>query len=158
MVGGRVTRAPDRAARPPRPVLMIVHSYYDEDPRVRREAEAVVATGRPVTILGLRRPGEPTRGELAGVAIQRLDVQRHQGAGLVTYLAEYGAFLLRAGWAAVRAHRRQRFALVQVASLPDYLVFAALPLKLVGVPVILDLHGSVSPELEALPGYSGIAW
>ena len=24
--------------------------------------------------------------------------------------------------------------------------------------VILDLHGSVSPELEALPGYSGIAW
>jgi glycosyltransferase involved in cell wall biosynthesis len=146
MVGGRVTRAPDRAARPPRPVLMIVHSYYDEDPRVRREAEAVVATGRPVTILGLRRPGEPTRGELAGVAIQRLDVQRHQGAGLVTYLAEYGAFLLRAGWAAVRAHRRQRFALVQVASLPDYLVFAALPLKLVGVPVVLDLH-------EAMPEF-----
>ena len=24
--------------------------------------------------------------------------------------------------------------------------------------VVLDLHGSVSPELEALPGYSGIAW
>jgi GDP-mannose 6-dehydrogenase len=24
--------------------------------------------------------------------------------------------------------------------------------------LILDLHGSVSPELEALPGYSGIAW
>ena len=23
---------------------------------------------------------------------------------------------------------------------------------------VLDLHGSVSPELEALPGYSGIAW
>jgi GDP-mannose 6-dehydrogenase len=24
--------------------------------------------------------------------------------------------------------------------------------------VVVDLHGSVSPELEALPGYSGIAW
>ena len=24
--------------------------------------------------------------------------------------------------------------------------------------VVLDLHGSVGPELEALPGYSGIAW
>jgi GDP-mannose 6-dehydrogenase len=23
---------------------------------------------------------------------------------------------------------------------------------------VLDLHGSVSPDLEALPGYSGIAW
>ena len=24
--------------------------------------------------------------------------------------------------------------------------------------LVLDLHGSVSSELEALPGYSGIAW
>jgi glycosyltransferase involved in cell wall biosynthesis len=125
---------------------MIVHSYYDEDPRVRREAEAVVATGRPVLVLGLRRPGEPADGELAGVRIRRLDVQRHQGASLFTYLAEYADFLVRAGWAAVRAHRRERFALAQVASLPDYLVFAVLPLKLVGVPVVLDLH-------EAMPEF-----
>ena len=130
----------------PRPVLMIVHSYYDEDPRVRREAEAVVASGRPVLVLGLRRPGEPADGELAGVRIRRLDVQRHQGASLWTYLAEYADFLLRAGWTAARAHRRERFALAQVASLPDYLVFAALPLRLVGVPVILDLH-------EAMPEF-----
>ena len=130
----------------PRPVLLIVHSYYDEDPRVRREAEAVVASGRPVVVLGLRRPGEPADGELAGVRIHRLDVQRHQGASLWTYLAEYADFLLRAGWTATRTHRRERFALAQVASLPDYLVFAALPLRLVGVPVILDLH-------EAMPEF-----
>ena len=125
---------------------MIVHSYYDEDPRVRREAEAVVASGRPVLVLGLRRAGEPAEGELAGVRIRRLDVQRHQGASLFTYLAEYAAFLVRAGWTAARLHRRERFALVQVASLPDYLVFAALPLRLVGVPVVLDLH-------EAMPEF-----
>jgi glycosyltransferase involved in cell wall biosynthesis len=125
---------------------MIVHSYYDEDPRVRREAEAVAASGRPVHVIGLRRPGEAARGALAGVRIHRLDVQRHQGASLWTYLAEYGTFLVKAGWAAARAHRRERFGLVQVASLPDYLVFAALPLRLVGVPVILDLH-------EAMPEF-----
>ena len=146
MVGSQLTATEGRGARSPRPVLMIVHSYYDEDPRVRREAEAVVASGRPVLVLGLRRPGEPADGELAGVRIRRLDVQRHQGAGLVTYLAEYADFLLRAGWTAARAHRRERFALAQVASLPDYLVFAVLPLKLAGVPVILDLH-------EAMPEF-----
>ena len=136
----------DLTVKAPRPVLMIVHSYYDEDPRVRREAEAVVASGRPVLVLGLRRPGEDTEGELNGVRIRRLDVQRHQGASLWTYLAEYGDFLVRAAWAAVRAHRRQRFALAQVASLPDYLVFATVPLRLVGVPVVLDLH-------EAMPEF-----
>jgi glycosyltransferase involved in cell wall biosynthesis len=136
----------DLSVKASRPVLMIVHSYYDEDPRLRREAEAVVASGRPVLVLGLRRPGEPADGELNGVRIRRLDVQRHQGASLWTYLAEYGDFLVRAGWTAVRAHRRERFALAQVASLPDYLVFATLPLRLVGVPVVLDLH-------EAMPEF-----
>ena len=146
MVGTGLTARAGPGARPPRPVLMIVHSYYDEDPRVRREAEAMVNSGRPVLVLGLRRPGEAPDGELAGVRIKRLNVQRHQGARLLTYLAEYGDFLVRAGWAALGAHRRERVALVQVASLPDYLVFAALPLRLVGVPVILDLH-------EAMPEF-----
>jgi glycosyltransferase involved in cell wall biosynthesis len=146
MVGTGLTATADRGARSPRPVLMIVHSYYDEDPRVRREAESLVHSGRPVLVLGLRRLGEPPDGELAGVRIRRLDVQRHQGASLWTYLAEYADFLIRAGWATIRAHRRERFALVQVASLPDYLVLAALPMRLVGVPVLLDLH-------EAMPEF-----
>jgi glycosyltransferase involved in cell wall biosynthesis len=125
---------------------MIVHSYYDEDPRVRREAESLVAACRPVHVLGLRRPDDEPDGTVDGVRVQRLNVQRHQGSGLSTYLREYLTFLARSGWAAVRAHRRERFALVQVHSLPDFLVFAALPLRMVGVPVILDLH-------EAMPEF-----
>ena len=40
---------------------MIVHSHYEEDPRVRREAESLVASGRPVVVLGLRLPGQAGR-------------------------------------------------------------------------------------------------
>ncbi|MGP1675196.1 MAG: glycosyltransferase, partial [Candidatus Limnocylindrales bacterium] len=129
-----------------RPVLMIVHSYYEEDPRVRREAESLVAAGRPVVVLGLRQPGGPATSEVAGVRVHHLGVQRHQGAGLGTYLREYLSFLFRAMWYALRLHRRDPFALVQVHSLPDFLVLAALPLKIVGVPVLLDLH-------EAMPEF-----
>ena len=125
---------------------MIVHSYYEEDPRVRREAEALVARGRPVDVIALRRPEDGRDGVLNGVRILRLDVQRHQGAGLWLYLREYLNFLVRAGWTATRMYRRRGYAVVQVASLPDFLVFAALPIKLVGVPVILDLH-------EAMPEF-----
>ena len=125
---------------------MIVHSHYEEDPRVRREAESIVASGRPVTVLGLRLPGQEATGELAGVRIRRLDVQRHHGAGIGVYLREYLDFFARALWLAIRSHRRERFALVQVHSLPDFLAFAALPLRLLGVPLILDLH-------EAMPEF-----
>ena len=125
---------------------MIVHAYYEEDPRVRREAESLAASGRPVLVLGLRRPELPAEEVLQGVHVRRLAVQRHQGAGLGTYLREYVSFLIRSGWAAVKLHRRHRFGLVQVHSLPDFLVFAGLPLRLVGIPVLLDLH-------EAMPEF-----
>ncbi|HEY7132037.1 MAG TPA: glycosyltransferase [Candidatus Limnocylindrales bacterium] len=136
---------PDRA-RQRRPVAMLSHSYYEEDPRVRREAEALVAGGRPVDVFALRRPDDPDEGELDGVRIHRLDVQRHQGAGIATYLREYLAFLGRAGAAVTRRQRSRRYALVQVHSMPDFLAFAGLPLRVAGVPLLLDLH-------EAMPEF-----
>jgi glycosyltransferase involved in cell wall biosynthesis len=125
---------------------MIVHAYYEEDPRVRRQAETLVAAGRPVRVIGLRRPDDRVDSELRGVRIRHLDVQRHQGAGVGVYVREYLAFVLRAMSAAVRLHRSERYAVAQVHSPPDFLVFATLPLRLVGVPVILDLH-------EAMPEF-----
>jgi hypothetical protein len=123
-----------------RPVCMVVHAYYEEDPRVRRQAEALVAAGWQVDVFGLRRDGESPTGTVAGVTVHRLPVRRHQGAGPLMYVAEYGAFLMRAMFATTRAHSRRHYGLIQVHSMPDYLVFAATPMKLAGVPVLLDLH------------------
>ena len=127
-------------------ILIVTHSYYEEDPRVRRQAEALVAAGLSVDVLGLRKPGASARERLDGVEVHRLSVQRHQGAGIGTYLAEYAAFFARAAVAAAGLHARRRYALAQVATLPDPLVFATVPLRLDGVPVILDLH-------EAMPEF-----
>ncbi len=129
-----------------RPVAMVVHAYYEEDPRVRREAEAVVASGRDVDVFALRRDDAEREGWLDGVRVHRLDVQRHQGAGIGTYLLEYTEFLVRATIALARAHRRRGYALVQVHTIPDGLVLAALPERLAGVPVVIDLH-------EAMPEF-----
>ncbi|MEZ0239572.1 MAG: glycosyltransferase [Chloroflexota bacterium] len=129
-----------------RPIAIVVHSYFEEDPRVRRQAAAIVDSGRQVDVISLRRPGDPAVGDVDGVRVHRLDVQRHQGAGIATYLTEYLAFFLRAAFRLAREHARRRYALVQVATLPDWLVFAALPLRLTAVPVILDLH-------EAMPDF-----
>ena len=127
-----------------RPVLMIVHAYYEEDPRVRREAESLARAG------GLPRSGcadrscPPRKSCRASRAAARGPAP--PGAGLGRTSASLSFLLVRSGWAAVKLHRRHRFGLVQVHSLPDFLVFAALPLRLVGVPVLLDLH-------EAMPEF-----
>jgi len=128
------------------PVAMLTHSYYEEDPRVRREAEALAAAGHPVDVFALRQAGDEPTAEVDGVRVIRLDVQRHQGAGLLTYLLEYARFFVAAGFTLARAHGRRRYRLVQVHSPPDILVLAALPVRLHGVPVLLDLH-------EAMPEF-----
>src|SRR5262249_40575048 len=108
--------------------------------------EALVASGRPVDVFSLRRPDDPEDGELDGVRIHRLDVQRHQGAGVGTYVREYLAFLARAGAAVTSRHRHRHYALVQVHTMPDFLAFGGLPLRVAGVPLLLDLH-------EAMPDF-----
>src|SRR5438132_3325663 len=90
------------------PVAMVAHSYYDEDPRVRREAEALVAAGRPVDVFALRRPDDTPSAIVAGVSVHRLDVQRHQGAPLPTYAVEYLGFFARALLALSAADRPRR--------------------------------------------------
>ncbi len=145
LVTGACARTP-RDIRASRPVAMLVHAYYEEDPRVRREAETLAGADRRVVVYALRRPGSPPRENLAGVEVRRLGVRRHQGAPLSRYLAEYLGFLVRAAIALTRDHPREHYAVVQVHSLPDFLVAAAMPLRVSGIPVILDLH-------EAMPDF-----
>jgi glycosyltransferase involved in cell wall biosynthesis len=51
-------------------------------------------------------------------------------------------------------HLRKRYQLVHVHSVPDFLVIAALPLRLMGVPVILDIH-DILPEFYSSKFSSG---
>ena len=61
-------------------------------------------------------------------------------------MREYGRFFLLAAVELFRMHRRRGYGLVQVHNPPDALVFCTLPLKLSGIPIILDLR-ELTPEL-----------
>jgi len=69
----------------------------------------------------------------------RLPVSR-AFTGFAGHLAEYLAFAGLAAIRVTREHRRRRYRLVQVATVPDFLAFSAFPIKLSGVPLLLDLH------------------
>jgi glycosyltransferase involved in cell wall biosynthesis len=129
-----------------RPVAIVVHAYYEEDARIRRHAEALVAGGREVDVFALRRHGHAPVARDGGVTVHRLPVRRHQGASLPVYLGEYLAFAAAVLGRLALAHRYRRYAVVHVATIPDFLVFATAPLRIAGVPVILDLH-------EAMPEF-----
>lgn len=115
---------------------------------MQREALALRDAGFDVHVLSLRGEGEVRRETVEGVQVYRLPVRRHKGTGVVTQLVEYLAFFLVAFATLCVLQPRYRYRTVQVHNLPDFLVFCALPAKLTGAGVILDLH-DLMPELFA---------
>jgi len=140
------------AERPPR-VCFIRHSFYPSELNVKREAEALVKEGYEVSIICLRQEGEKARETIDGVEVFRMPVGHKRGK-ILRYIFEYNAFFLLAAWKSAALHLRRRFDVVQVNTMPDALVFAALVPKLMGAKVILHMHEPM-PELfgTMFPGW-----
>ena len=128
-----------------RSVAIVRHSYYPLELNVKREAEALRDAGFGVHVICLRGDDEAPRETIEGVEVYRLPVAHRRGK-ILRYLWEYNAFFVLASSKLARLHRKHRFVAVQVNTMPDYLVFAALYPKLTGAKVVLHLHEPV-PEL-----------
>jgi glycosyltransferase involved in cell wall biosynthesis len=135
----------DPEAQPTTAICMLVQNYYEIDVRVRRKAEALVDAGYRVDVLALRSPGmQEASYTLKGVNVRTLALGKERGT-LVRYAFEYAAFFVWAAFALASSMRRQRYAVVEVNTLPDFLVFAAAPAKWMGARVVLDMH-EITPE------------
>ena len=122
-----------------RPVAIVVHATYPQDQRVRRQATALIQAGHEVDVFALRDVGQEPREEFEGVQVHRLPVNR-TWYGVLGHLAEYVAFLGVATVGLTRAHRRRALRPGAGGTVPDFLALAAVPVKLAGVPLLLDLH------------------
>jgi glycosyltransferase involved in cell wall biosynthesis len=123
----------------PRRIAIVVHAVFPGDPRVRRQGDALLDAGHDVDVICLRQPGEEAEERDGPLRILRLPVNR-SFVGFAGHIAEYLAFTAMVTWRLAREHRRRHYDLVQVATVPDFLSFAAIPEKLRGVPLLLDLH------------------
>ncbi len=123
---------------------MVVHAHYPiGEPRVEREAEALIENGYEVDVLCLRNPSEPPQETIGGVNIYRLPVKRHKKRGVAVQFLEYLAFFTLVFLRLTRY--AGRYHIVHVHNLPDFLVFSALIPRLRGAWIILDIH-DLMPE------------
>jgi len=125
-------------------VCILLQNYYEFDVRVRRKAEALVAAGYSVDVLSLRSSHTEKTYTLNGVNVDTISLGKKRGS-LARYVFEYVAFFL---WAFVRVSlqmRWKRYAFIDVNTLPDFLVFAAVAAKWKGAKLILDMH-EITPE------------
>ena len=126
-------------------ICILLQGHYEIDIRVRRKAEALVDAGYRVDVLCLRSSYSPSASyALDGVNIYCLALGKMRGS-LARYLFEYVAFFLWATFKLARLTRIHRYAIVDVNTLPDFLVFAATPARWRSAKVVLDMH-EITPE------------
>jgi glycosyltransferase involved in cell wall biosynthesis len=127
-------------------VAMVSNTYYPADPRLRRQAEALVRHGYAVDVLCQRQTGEAAREDVQGVRVLRIGRPRYRGASVLTYGLSHAAFFVRATLTLARTQMQRGYAAVQVYSMPEALILSALGPRLAGVPLIYDA-GDLTSEL-----------
>jgi glycosyltransferase involved in cell wall biosynthesis len=103
-----------------------------------------VSAGYTVDVLALAPAHGKRTYTLDNVNVYTISLGKKRGS-LARYLFEYSVFFL---WAFIRLFllmRRRRYAVIDVNTLPDFLIFAALPGRWMGAKLILDMH-EITPE------------
>jgi glycosyltransferase involved in cell wall biosynthesis len=128
-------------------VCLVRHWYYPHDNHLKRDAEALLASGWEVDVVCLRKKGEKAREVVKGVQVYRLPVEHHRGSAW-RYLWEYSAFLLLAFVQLTLLFLRKRYQVIEVSNMPDILVFSTLVPRLLGTRVVLYMREQM-PETFA---------
>jgi len=136
----------------PKTVCMIAMASYPGDPRIRREAEALAEAGYEVDVLCRYSGNQPSKEKIGNVTAYRI-MNAPSRENKFYYFFQSIVFLLISFYRLLILFIYNRYKVIQIHNLPDYLIFAAIPFKLFGTKLILDIHDpSVDLFEEKWPG------
>jgi len=130
-------------------ICMVAYSPYEADNRIRRYAETLAKRGDQVDVIAISGASSGhLEKEVNGVTVYRVQHREHNERNKWSYAWRLLCFLVRSSAELTRLQKRNRYDVIHIHNMPDFLVFAAWYPKLTGAKLILDIH-DVVPELFA---------
>jgi glycosyltransferase involved in cell wall biosynthesis len=130
-------------------VCFIRQSAYPYDLSFRREVETLRTAGFEVHVISLDGREFDPKHELEevinGVFVHRVPLVRKK-TSLIRYLYDYFSFFFLAAFRLTILHLKHPFDVIQVNTMPDFLIFATLVPKITGAKVTIMMQEPV-PEL-----------
>ncbi len=105
----------------------------------------MIEAGYSIDIICLRLPGEKSREVKKNLRIYRLPY-KHRRKGILEYIFRYLLSFTMMSAIVTILHQKRGYDLIQVNTMPDFLVFATWYPRLTGAKILLDLH-EPTPEL-----------
>ncbi len=149
-----IDQIPEVQRQRPLRVAMVSYSFYETDNRVLRYAETLAKRGDHVDVFSLRGEGKSHEELMDGVHVHRLQTRVLNEKNQLSYGWRICQFLLRAAYHVARHDMKNRYDILHIHSVPDFMVLSAIVPRLRGTPVILDIH-DILPEFYASKFSSG---
>lgn len=121
------------------------------EPQIQRVAEALIGAGYEVDVLLMRGRHQPRTTVVNGVRITGLRATLGRSSKL-RYVFDYGWFCTVVAFTLAGRQLRRRYSVVQLYTMPDFLVFAALAPKLLGARVVAYMNEPTPELFETLYG------
>lgn len=128
-------------------VAMVGYTFYESDARLQMYVDYLVSSGYDVDVVVVRDPNcePPANTEHATFFLP--GKRRFERQGALQFILDYSAFTLSSAWLLFKHHiSGRRYAVAHINNMPNFVLFAALPIRLLGTRTILDLHDTM-PEI-----------
>ncbi len=137
--------ASTKAAKPR--VCIVRQASYPHDLLVRREAETLRDAGFDVSVVCLRPGQAAEREDVNGIHVHRIAPPGSM-TGVISYVYSYLRFFFLSAFRLSVLHIGRKFDVIQVNTLPDFLVFSTAVPRLLGAKIVLVMYEPM-PELWA---------
>ena len=124
---------------------MIVYGFYEFDGRVQRAATALKEKGYKVDVISLKWKNEENFSVYDGIKVHKILTRNFREIRAADYLLQSILFFSLATFITSYLYIREKYDLIYVNNIPDFLVFVTVLPKIFGSKIILDIHDLV-PE------------
>ena len=126
-------------------IAMLAYTEYSRDPRVRRYAEFLVSQGYNVDCVVLNEKKQNKKMDADLVNMVYLPIYQYRGSSNISYIYSYILFFFKAFYF-FSIKSINKYSLIHVHNMPDFLVFSTILNKIFGTKIILDIHDNM-PEI-----------
>ncbi len=126
-------------------IAMIGYTRLRYDSRVIRQALAAAEAGFAVDFYTLK---EPSPKPPEGINVINSNFFQYKGSNKIAFICNYLRFFMFVTIQISKNHINNKYAVIHVNNMPNFLVFSCLLPKVMGAKIILDIHDLV-PEVYA---------
>jgi glycosyltransferase involved in cell wall biosynthesis len=126
---------------------MVGYTTFRTDPRLMRHVGKLVKSGFDVDVVTLASSDFGRESNTEHIRFFLPMTRRYERQSLSNIIIDYCCFTFFVMIILLRNHLFDTpYALVHINNMPNFLIYAAMPLKLMRVPIVLDIHDTM-PEI-----------